>query len=100
MSTRVEPIDPVTDKALMDTVVAKLVEGTPHPFANAVSIIADRGNDGKFVEKGKTVTPYELRFEPAAEFGIPDAKPAEGTTWMDLVKGAVRDTETLFKVMA
>ena len=100
MSTRVDPIDPVKDKALMDTVVAKLVEGTPHPFANAVSIIADRGNDGKFVEKGGTVTPYELRFEPAAEFGIPDAKPAEGTSWMDLVKGAVRDTETLFKVMA
>lgn len=86
----------------MDTVVAKIVEHDPHPFANAISIIADRKNDGKFVENGKTVTPYELRFEAAVDFGISDQKPEEGTMWYDQVKEAVNGgaEDTLFKVMA
>ena len=97
MSTRVEA---VTDAAWLATKGAKMVEGTAHPFSNAISIVAIRGNDGKKIESKQVTSPYELRFDPAKDFGISAEKPEEGTNWYDKVKAAAKTGDTLFKVMA
>ena len=93
-------VEPVTDAAWLATKGAKMVEGTPHPFANAVSHVADKGHDGKKVNKNQITSPYELRFDPAKDFGISSEKPTEGLNWYDKVKGAAKTGDTLFKVMA
>ena len=96
-------VDPFTEaqKCERATIQKKLAEGTPHPFANAISVIADRTEDGTWLKSADVRTPYELRFEPAGILGvkgdgqkIPSTKPADGVNWYDQVMAATEELRT------
>ena len=64
MSNRVPALTPEDDPILFETFHRKLIEGSKCPYAMAVGLIGDKGNDGEWIEpRCSPHIPYELQFE-------------------------------------
>lgn len=93
---RVKPFDAINDPIDVMTIQKKLVEGNKHPFAQAISGIANKELDGTLLEKADVKIPYELEFRGRRHFG--DDK-VEGVEWFEQMK-EFEAGDTVFDVWA
>lgn len=83
-----------------ETIMKKMTEGSPAPFALGISNIADKNNDGKKLGKKKTKTPYQLIFRAPSSTRnkFSDNKPRK--TWYDEIKDKLSEDEVIYEVFA
>ena len=96
-------VDPFTDDMPIEkaTILKKLIEGSEHPYATGVSVIAKQYSNGTKLAENDISAPYALRWTStfAKEAGYKREKDAHTglyMNWYDIVMRDVRNGDIIF----